>query len=235
MKNLCLFTALLCVPFTSINLQGQSATEEQALRAFARDYMAAYNRQDVPALQAMYTNDAVSMVNGTVLEGAEKIAQSFTDRFIREDITLLVRPVGLNWSDAQHAWVATGMYESFGRTYVYDIPLQQKTAYSNTMIEENGQWKIARSVVTRLVKTMVYQKNVDPAEWKSALTNALQGSGVLNMESGHAQGDPKSVYAILEWTSIEVARAFFANPDWQNTLRQTGMREKPLVVFLDGK
>jgi len=235
MKNLLLLTAFLCAPFLIGTLQAQSSTDEQAMRAFARDFMAAYNRQDVTALQAMYTTDAVSIVDSSAFNGADRIAQLFTDQFIRKDATLLVRQIGLTWSDAQHAFVANGTYEVFGFTYVYDIPFRQTTAYSNTMFQENGQWKIARSIVTPLVKTIVYQRIGDPAEWESALTGALYGSGVLSVEVGTPHGDPNTMGALLEWPSMDIARAFFEKPDWQKILQQAGMAEKPVVFFLDGK
>jgi len=235
MKNLLLLTAFLCAPFLIGTLQAQSSTDEQAMRAFARDFMAAYNRQDVTALQAMYTTDAVSIVDSSAFNGADRIAQLFTDQFIRKDATLLVRQIGLTWSDAQHAFVANGTYEVFGFTYVYDIPFRQTTAYSNTMVQENGQWKIARSIVTPLVKTIVYQRIGDPAEWESALTGALYGSGVLSVEVGTPHGDPNTMGALLEWPSMDIARAFFEKPDWQKILQQAGMAEKPVVFFLDGK
>ena len=236
MKQLHFLTAFLCAASIIGTLQAQSATDEQAMRAFARDFMAAYNRQDVTALQAMYTTDAVSISReGIATNGADRIAQLFTDRFIRQDVTLLVRQIGMTWSDAQQALVATGTYEDYGVTYVYDIPIRHKTAYRNTMVRENGQWKIARSVVTPLVKTLVYQRIGGLAEWKSALTGALDGSGVLSVDIGTPFGDSAAVFALLEWPSMEVAQAFFANPDWQKGLPQAGMAEKPVVVFLDGK
>ena len=226
--------AFLCAASIIGTLQAQSATDEQAMRAFARDFMAAYNRQDVTALQAMYTTDAVSISpEGTTTNGADRIAQLFTDRFIRNDATLLVRQIGMTWSDAQQALVATGTYESYGVTYVYDIPIRQKTAYRNTMVQENGQWKIARSWVTDIAKTFVYQRVGDPMAWKSALTGALHGSGILSIDISTPQGDHNAVCALLEWPSMDTAQAFFANPDWQKGLPQAGVGEKPVVVFLD--
>ena len=236
MKNLLSLMAFLCGAYSIGTLQAQSSTNEQAMRVFARDFMAAYNRQDVTALQAMYTSSAVSITPaGITTTGADSIAQLFTDQFIRKDATLLVRQIGLTWSDAQHAFVANGTYEVFGFTYVYDIPFRQTTAYSNTMVQENGQWKIARSIVTLLVKTIVYQRIGDPAEWESALTGALYGSGVLSVEVGTPHGDPNTMGALLEWPSMDIARAFFEKPDWQKILQQAGMAEKPVVFFLDGK
>ena len=231
MKNL-----LLLAAFTASfvgTLPGQSSTDEYAMRAFARDFMAAYNRQDIAALQAMYTTDAVTTSNGA--QGVEQIGKAFEDRFTREDVTLLVHLIGVTWSDAEYALVVTGTYERFGITIVYDIPFHSKAAYRNTMVQENGQWKIARSVVTDIAKTLVYQKTGDPAAWKSALTGALHESGVLSIDISAPPGDPNTVYALLEWPSLTAAQAFFANPDWQNTLPQAGVAEKPGVVFLEGK
>lgn len=234
MKNL--LTAFLCTPFLIINLQAQFASDEQDMWVFARDFMAAYNRQDVTALKAMYTTDAVSTgPNGKTTEGAQRIAELFNDQFIHKDITLLVRQMHVAWSDAQHALITSGTYESFGVTYVYDISFRTRTAYSNTMVKENGQWKIARSVVTSPVKTFIYQRNSDLAEWKSALTGALEGSNVLNIDIGTQQGDSKAVYALLEWPSVDTARAFFENPALQKVLPQADVNDKPVVVFLEEK
>ncbi len=236
MKNFPLLTAFLCAPCFIITLQAQSVTDEQAMRVFARDFMAAYNRQDATALQAMYTTDAVSIdANGKVTNGADSIAQLFADQFISKEATLLVRQIGLTWSDAQHAFVATGTYEGYGLTYVYDIPFRQTTAYRNTMIYENRQWKIARSVVTPLVKTIMYQETASPAKWKSALTDLLHGSGILSFEMGTSPDNPNTLYALLEWPSMEVAQVFFKDPNWHKALRQAGRNAKPLVVFLDDK
>ncbi|MCY7330756.1 MAG: nuclear transport factor 2 family protein [Saprospiraceae bacterium] len=231
MRHVLLFTAILSAQF--ITLQAQSASNEYAMRAFARDFMAAYNRQDITALRAMYTTNTVE----DTMDGVYRnyITQSLEDRFTREDVTLLVHHIGVTWSDAEHTFVTTGTYERFGITIVYDIPLHEKSAYRNIMVQENGQWKIARSTVTPIVKTVVYQKISDPAEWKSAFTNALYGSGVLSFDIGSAQGDPQAGYALLEWPAMDVAKTFFEKPDWHKTLPKTGKSEKPVVVFLEKK
>ena len=238
MKNIRLFAVILalliCGACSIGTLQAQSGTDEQAMRAFAREFMAAYNRQDVTALQAMYTSDAVSIVDSIAFNGADRIAQLYTDQFIRKDATLLVRQIGMTWSDAQQAIVATGTYEIFGATYVYDIPFQQTTAYRNTMVQENGQWKIARSMVTQPVKTIVYQKVGGLTEWNSSLTGALYGSGVLSVEVGKPHGDANTACALLEWPSMDTALAFFEKPDWQKNLQQADISKKPVVIFLDG-
>lgn len=239
MKNsLFLLLAALLYTAPATNLQAQSASDEMAIRAFTRAYMAAYNRQDIPTLIAMHTADAISIVGGSdTIRGADDMARRFEDRFTRYDGTLLMRHTGLNWSDAQHAWVAVGIYEGYGATYVYDIPYHSLTAYANTMVQEDGRWKIARSVATPLVRTLVYQEVEDFAEWNSVLRGFLHQTNVLTHEIGTLQNAPGTAYALLQWPSLEAAQEFFAGTGWQSTLQlvsKSGVKP-PTLLFLDGK
>lgn len=235
MKNLLLTISLLCVAFCN-SLLAQSVNDEYELRAFARDFMAAYNRQDVDALQAMYTADAVSINGETQLTGAESIAKSFVETFIKNEVTLLVRQTRVSWSDAQHAWVVMGTFESFGNTLVYDIPFQNKASFSNTMLKENGSWKIDRSVLSPIVKTMTLQKVADVAAWKSAFDQVQmlrEANGEQSCETGTLQDDATTVYVIQEWLSMESADDFFANPDLAKAMKEAGIREKPTILRLE--
>jgi hypothetical protein len=229
-------SALLCAA-APVLLSAQSATNEYALRAFTREYMAAYNRQDIDALVAMHTGDAIAIVGGRdTIHGSEALAKRYEDRFTRYDGTLLMRHIDLNWSDEQHAWVAVGTYEGFGSTYVYDIPYHGLTAYANTMVEEDGRWKIARSVVTPLVRTLVYQEVGDVQEWNSILRGFLRYSSVLTHEIGELPNAPGTAYALLQWPGKEAAQAFFENEGWQNTVEQVSASPvKPPVVLFLGK
>jgi ketosteroid isomerase-like protein len=149
MKNFLYSLSALIHAAAPICLPAQSAGDEMAIRAFTREYMAAYNRQDIPALVAMYTADAIVILGGSnTISGREEMTNRYIDAFTRNDGTLLMRHIDLNWSDAQQAWVARGTYEGYGATYVYDTPYHGVTAYANTMVQEDGRWKIARSVVT---------------------------------------------------------------------------------------
>lgn len=146
MKNILLFGFL--TGLAAGNLQAQTVNDELELQAFARRFMAAYNAQDHVALGKMYTDDAVRIdQNGKEIRGAENIAQYFAEQFIKNNATLLIRQTGLSWSDAEHAWVAKGRYEMYGKTYVYDIPIDIEGSYANTMQKKDGEWKIARSVL----------------------------------------------------------------------------------------
>ena len=227
MKNLLLLAAFLGITTLLQPLYAQSSTtDELAMRAFAREFMAAYNRQDILALTSMYSKD---------IEGAETIAQSFEDSFTREDATLLMHHYRIISPDGQQTLVTVGTYEKYGTTIVYDIPFKGRSAYRNTMVMEDGRWKIAKSVVTELVQTFLYQKTGDLSDWKSALTEALQESEVLGVDIGVSTDNAKAAYALLEWPSIETAKAFFETPAWQKVIRQAGKTEKPTVYYLDKK
>lgn len=206
------------------------------MRALAREYMEAYNRQDIPALLALHTPDAMIITGDSdTISGREQMAKRYEDCFTRYDGALLMRYIDLNWSDEQQAWVARGIYEGYGATYVYDILYHGVTAYTNTIVEEDGRWRIARSTVTPLVRTMVYQKVKNAAEWKSALLSLMHGTGVLTHEMGVLQNAPDTAYALLQWSSLEAAQALFAQPAWQNALRRArgGQRQGACgVVFL---
>jgi len=229
MKQPLLFAFLLCIP--SVMLRAQSATDEYAMQIFARELMAAYNRQDITALRAMYMRDVV----GDSLYHRDHVAETFMDVFTRQDVTLFVRHIGVTWSDAEQALVATGTYEGHGVKIPYGDTLNWKVAYRNTMVQDSGRWKIARSVRTDVVKVAVQQKTMNVADWKSALTNVLQGNGVLTVEIGTAQDDPNLAYALLEWPSMEVAKAFFEKPDWYKTLPKGRGSAKPTIFFLNNK
>jgi ketosteroid isomerase-like protein len=127
----------------------QSVNDEQELQAFTRRFMAAYNAQDHAELRKMYTDDAVRMdPQGKQIKGAANIAAYFAEQFVKNNSTLLLKHTGIGWSDAEHAWVAKGNYEVYGKTYVYDIPINIVGSYANAMEKKDGVWKIAKSVLT---------------------------------------------------------------------------------------
>jgi ketosteroid isomerase-like protein len=147
MKNLFFIATLFC--FAGSSLQAQSVNDELELQAFTRRFMAAYNAQDHAAIGKMYTDDAVRIdQQGKQIVGAENIANYFAEQFRNNNATLLLKHTGISWSDAEHAWVAKGNYEVYGKTIVYDIPINIVGSYANAMQKKDGEWKIAKSVLT---------------------------------------------------------------------------------------
>lgn len=236
MKNLFLFPLMLGIT-TGGNLQAQSASDEFEMLAFTRAFLAAYNQQDEQALQNMYAKDAVRIdPAGKEISGADKIADYFAQQFIKSNTTLLLRPSSIYWSDYEHAFVAKGTYEIFGRTHVYDIQIHDSGTYTNTMTKVNGEWKIARSVLTPYVKVMIHHQVKDFAEWKSVFDQRQgerRAAGELNSETGTLHDDPTTAYIISEWTSMEQLQSYLSDPDLEKIMQEAGVTGKPTVLILD--
>ena len=144
MKNILLLAALISA---TITLQAQSVNDENDMQDFARNFMNAYNQRDAEAIRGMYLDDAVRIdAEGREIKGADNIAAYFADQFVKNNATVFVRQLGVNWSDQEYTWVARGAYEVNGKTNVYDIPIHITRAYANVMIKKDGQWKIAKSM-----------------------------------------------------------------------------------------
>ncbi|MCB9331243.1 MAG: ester cyclase [Lewinellaceae bacterium] len=146
-----LFPITLLFAFFSGNMQAQSATDERDMQAFARNFMNAYNQGDHKAIRDMYLDDAVRIdQEGKQIKGADNIAAYFADQFLKNNATVFIRQLSINWSDFEHAWIANGTYEVNGITNVYDIPIHVSGSYANAMLKKDGQWKIAKSVLRPL-------------------------------------------------------------------------------------
>ncbi|MBK8195148.1 MAG: nuclear transport factor 2 family protein [Lewinellaceae bacterium] len=146
MKNILLLAALVSA---TITLQAQSVNDEADMQAFARNFMNAYNQGDHEAIRKMYTDDAVRIdQEGRQIKGADNIAAYFADQFVKNNATVFIRQLSVSWSDREYTWVASGAYEVNGKTNVYDIPIHTTGAYANAMLKKDGQWKIARSILS---------------------------------------------------------------------------------------
>ena len=133
------------------NLHAQTESDELGIKEFTDRYMATYNQQDVASLQEMYLEDADRFdTDGREISGAAQIATYFRELFREKDITIQLKLSEIVWSSYQHAFVAKGTYEIYGNTYVYDIKIHEAGTYSHTMIKQNGEWKIARSILSPL-------------------------------------------------------------------------------------
>ena len=47
-------------------------------------------------------------------------------------------------------WVVKGNYEVYGKTNVYDIPVNTVGSYANAMQKKDGEWKITKQWLTQL-------------------------------------------------------------------------------------
>ena len=233
-----LLTALFSV-VTFTKIHGQMSTNNSEMQLFARDYMAGYNQRDTDALKGMYS-EYVSRTDqqGNEMVGTNEVMKYLSSQFSLNDATLLLHQSSVHWSDAERAWVALGTYEISGKTIVYDIDVHTTGTYTNTMIRDKDQWKIAKTVLTPIVKVVIYHEVKDFAQWKSVFNEGLtelNAAGGRNCEIGTLQGDPNTAYVISEWPSTEAFQAFFSDPELKASMGEAGVVGKPTVLILDRK
>ncbi len=231
------FCTVLCCAFSFIGLQAQTASDEFGIQVFTRNFMAAYNKQDLAELQKMYTEAATYVaIDGEEFYGPEQIAAAFGEQFKANNVTLLLRQTQIVWSDIEEALIAMGTYEIYGRTNVYDINIHSTGVYAHTMVEYNGEWKIARSAFSPLVKVLVHHQVADFATWKSdfaAGASRRSAAGEIDVEFGTLYDDPKTVYVLSEWISLEAFQAYFTDPETEKVMRAAGVTGNPTVLILD--
>lgn len=139
------FAALLCAAFTP-SLNAQDVDKEMA--AFAQQFQDTYNKEDHATLKTFYTADATRVArDGTSITGAEAIGAFWAEQFKGADATLALKQASVVWKDVSHAYVSTGTYHVTGTTVKGD-KISLSGTYTNTMLKENGTWKIAKSVLS---------------------------------------------------------------------------------------
>jgi len=116
------------------------------LATFTQQFQETYNKEDHATLQTFYTADAIHMgQDGTSITGAEQIGAFWATQFKGADVTLGLTQTLVSWSDANHAYLAKGTYRVTGATVQGDT-IDFSGAYTNIMLQQNGVWKIAKSV-----------------------------------------------------------------------------------------
>jgi ketosteroid isomerase-like protein len=139
----CLLAAFLCLLLSTAS----QAQDDAVFAAFAQQFQDAFNKEDHAALQALYTPDAVRVDReGKTITGAEQIGAFWAEQFKNTDMILSLHQTSVSWSDAEHAFVAKGTYRVAGTTVGGD-KLDFSGSYQNTMLEKEGVWKIAKSVL----------------------------------------------------------------------------------------
>jgi ketosteroid isomerase-like protein len=236
MKKFLLFAALII--YTEI-VHSQTIEDELEIKEFTRNFMTAYNQQDLTEFKEMYLEDAVRIDQGkNEMTGVDNIIAFFKQRFFQENTTLYLKYSSLSWSDAEHAFIAHGTYEMIGKTHVYDIEINTKGTYANTMIKDKDKWKIGKTVLSPIVKVIVTQEVKDFAKFKFNFEQGLSmrmSAGEVSEEIGTLHEQPNMVYIISEWVSIREFQAFYAKPDLKKSMKEAGVIGEPTVLILGGQ
>lgn len=145
--KLCLLATVALLTAFVIPSNAQDVTKDMA--AFAKKFQAAYNKHDDKALKMMYTADAVRIAtDGTTLNGNEAISADFAKSFTDIKPTIEITPDKTE-SQSDGSAISTGTYHVTGRNAAGES-IDLKGSYTNTVVKEKGQWKLAKSVLTAM-------------------------------------------------------------------------------------
>lgn len=143
MKKTILLAGLAIITLIS-TIHGQDLKKE--LDEFAKKFETAYNKKDDKAIKSFYTEKA-SWTNpdGSTMTGNETISSSLAGYLAENDVTLSLKQ-NKNEKQADGSVVSVGTYKITGKSKAGETADHGGT-YTNTMVKENGQWKISKSVL----------------------------------------------------------------------------------------
>jgi ketosteroid isomerase-like protein len=207
------------------------------VRTYVQNFQDTYNKEDAAALKAMFIDNATRILpDGKATSGAENIAAAYAEDFKNANTSIIIKLSNV-LPQFDGSMIATGTYNVYG-TSVKGDRVALNGSYSNKMVNQNGQWKLAEIKQAGLVKTIVYHKVADFAKWKigfDAFRRIRLDAGELTFEAGNLIDDPNTAYVINEWESAEKAKAFFALPELAAAMQKLGVAEAPHFMFLAKK
>ena len=125
--------------------KAQDATKE--LTAFTKQFEEACNKKDIKAIKEMFTKDAVRInPDGQTETGNDAIVAAYEELF-QMKLTVTIKQEKVATENG--STVSTGTYQATGSTPSGDS-IDVKGSFSNTMVKENGQWKISKQVLNSL-------------------------------------------------------------------------------------
>ena len=127
-------------------IKAQDATKE--LGAFTKQFEQAYNQKNSKALKDMFTKDAVrTAADGKIFNGNEAIAAMYEVVF-QDNVAVAIK-LDKASTENDGTTKATGAYHITG-TSKSGEKIDRKGSYAQTLVKEEGQWKIAKQVLTAL-------------------------------------------------------------------------------------
>jgi ketosteroid isomerase-like protein len=114
-----------------------------------KKFEAGYNKKDDKALKMLYTDNAVRTdADGTVTTGNENLRLLYIQSWATTNLKLTIKQEKAE-KQADGTVIASGTYHATG-TINAGEPIVVDGAYVNTVVKEDGKWKIAKSVLSNL-------------------------------------------------------------------------------------
>ena len=120
---------------------------QKEMANLAKHFQNAYNNKDVKALEGFYTKDAVRVnADGTTTNGNKAIGEVHANDF-KQGINKIKITVDKCVNESDGAVTVTGTFDATGVSPKKE-KIELKGTFTNTTVNENGHWKISKSVVT---------------------------------------------------------------------------------------
>ena len=150
MKTTIFFSLIISV-FAFGTLHAQSEPSKEEVTSLTNQFKNAYNAGEIANLQQMYTDDAtVIFADGQKISGREQVNAWLANQFNGIEATLTFGDWKTSWSDAEHAYVASGTYKVSGRVVADGAEIKISAAYANALQKVGNEWKIAKTTFTAL-------------------------------------------------------------------------------------
>lgn len=148
MKKTIQFSLLLVfVTIASLVNTAKAQDTTKELTAFTKRFEEAFNKKDIKAIREMFTKDAVrTSSDGQSQTGNDAIVAAYEELF-QSKLTLTIRQEKVATENG--SIVSTGTYQATGSTQSGEA-IDAKGSFSNSMVKDNGQWKISKQVVNSL-------------------------------------------------------------------------------------
>ncbi|MEO8820477.1 MAG: nuclear transport factor 2 family protein [Ginsengibacter sp.] len=121
---------------------------KKEMATLAQQFQNAYNKKEVKALEGFYTKDAVRVnADGTTTDGNKAIAEVHATDF-KQGINKIKITVSKDEPGSDGSVMVTGTFRVTG-TSPKGEKIDMSGNYVNTVVKENGHWKISKSVITK--------------------------------------------------------------------------------------
>jgi ketosteroid isomerase-like protein len=133
--------------FCQTKLTPSMQTIELSLADFSKKYEDAYNKEDHATLQTYWTADAVRVYkDGSTITSAAAIGAHHAKTFENQDVVLTTTVTSVSRGDDEHAYIQKGTFQVTG-VNTKGEKIDISGSFTRTMVQVNGAWKIAKTVL----------------------------------------------------------------------------------------
>ena len=150
MKSVSQLSWLIVFAFASALINPVKSQDiKKEIDDLAKTFQEHYNKKNDKALKMMYTENAVRTDgDGTMITGNENIRVKLAESWDINKLALSIKQEKVE-TQPDGSVIASGTYHLTGTANSGD-PIAVGGSYINTIVKENGKWKISKTVLSNL-------------------------------------------------------------------------------------